>query len=119
MQTIVEPQSMSSASLDRYIEITPGVCGGRPRLAGHRIMVIDIATWRLKLGMALEEIAGKYDLPLAAVYAAMAYYFEHRVEIDQRAEDDRAFVERFQQQHPSRLQEKLQTQRNTLLPTEL
>ncbi|CAN5689621.1 DUF433 domain-containing protein [soil metagenome] len=114
MQPTVDSQSIPSASLDRYIDITPGVCGGRPRVAGHRITVFDIATWRLKLGMALEEIAGKYDLPMAAVYAAMAYYYEHRTEIDRRAEEDRVFIELFQQQHPSFLREKLQAQRNTL-----
>ena len=119
MQTIVEPKLVSSASLDRYIDMTPGVCGGRPRIAGHRITVFDIATWRLKLGMALEEIAGKYDLPLAAVYAAMAYYFDHRVEIDGRAEEDRAVAEAFQQRYPSHLQEKLQAQHNNLARTEL
>ncbi|MEO0014001.1 MAG: hypothetical protein RLZZ535_2390 [Cyanobacteriota bacterium] len=25
-----------------HIEITPGVCGGKPRIAGHRIRVQDI-----------------------------------------------------------------------------
>jgi len=33
---------MTIGSLDRHIEITPGVAGGKPRLAGHRIKVQDI-----------------------------------------------------------------------------
>ena len=28
-----------------HIEITPGVCGGKPRIAGHRIRVQDIVVW--------------------------------------------------------------------------
>jgi hypothetical protein len=29
--------------ISEHIKITPGVCGGKPRLAGHRIRVQDIA----------------------------------------------------------------------------
>ncbi len=28
-----------------HIEITPGVCGGKPRITGHRIRVEDIVVW--------------------------------------------------------------------------
>lgn len=95
-----------------YIEITPDVCGGRPRIAGHRITVADLAVMYIKMGYSLEEIAGKYDLSIASVYAAMAYYFEHRAEIDCRLKEDAEFVEKFQQQHPSKLQAKLKQLRN-------
>lgn len=27
--------------ISEHIEITPGVCGGKPRIAGHRIQVED------------------------------------------------------------------------------
>ncbi|MEK7732296.1 MAG: DUF433 domain-containing protein, partial [Planctomycetota bacterium] len=33
-----------------HIEATPGVCGGRPRIAGHRIRVQDIAVWHESWG---------------------------------------------------------------------
>lgn len=102
---------MTIVSLD-YIEITPDVCGGRPRIAGHRITVADIAVMYTKMAYSLEEIAGKYDLMLASVYAAMAYYFEHREEIDRRLQEDAKFVEAFKQQHPSKLQAKLKQLRN-------
>ena len=102
---------MSIVSLN-YIEITPEVCGGRPRIAGHRITVADITVMYIKMGYSLEEIAGKYDLTLASVYAAMADYFEHRAEIDCRLKEDAEFVEAFKQQHPSKLQAKLKQLRN-------
>jgi uncharacterized protein (DUF433 family) len=93
--------------LDRYIEVTPEVRGGKSRLAGTRIAVADIVLMHLRLGQSLAEIAGKYDLPLAAIHAAMAYYYDHRAEIDQSIEEDQAFAEAFRRDNPSPLQEKL------------
>lgn len=43
-----------------HIEITPGVCGGKPRIAGHRIKVQDIAIWHEKLGLSPDEIVSNY-----------------------------------------------------------
>jgi uncharacterized protein (DUF433 family) len=31
--------------LDGHIEITPGVAGGKPRMAGRRITIQNIAIW--------------------------------------------------------------------------
>jgi uncharacterized protein (DUF433 family) len=93
--------------LDHHIEIAPGVRGGKPHLVGTRITVADIVLMHLRLGQSLEEIAAKYDLPLAAVYAAMAYYYDHRAEIDCAIEEDLAFAEAFRSNNPSPLQEKL------------
>lgn len=93
--------------LDRFIEIAPDVRGGRPRLSGTRIAVADIVLMHLRLGQSLVEIAGKYNLSLAAIHVAMAYYYDHRAEIDQNIEDDQAFAEAFRRNNPSPLQEKL------------
>jgi uncharacterized protein (DUF433 family) len=78
----IEEGRPMTAELDRYIDMTSDIRGGRPRLAGTRITVADLVLMHLRLGQSLEEIAGKYALPLAAVYAAMAYYHDHRAEID-------------------------------------
>lgn len=96
------------ALLDKHIQITQGVRGGKPCLAGRRIAVADIAVMHLKLGMSLEEIAGTYALALSAVHAAMSYYHDHRQEIDKRIEADEAFAEAFKRNNPSLLQAKLQ-----------
>ncbi|GAX39566.1 hypothetical protein NIES4075_05220 [Tolypothrix sp. NIES-4075] len=95
-----------------YIEISSDVRSGKPRIAGTRIAVEDVAMMHLKLGYSLVEIAGKYDLSLASVYAAMAYYFDHRDEIDRRAAQEDELLEVLKQNHPSRLQEKLRLLRN-------
>jgi len=92
---------------DRYIEMTPAVRGGKPHLSGTRLTVADLVVLHWRLGQSLEEIAGKYDLSLAAVYAAMAYYYDHRTEIDRSIEEDSAFAEAFRHNNPSLLQERL------------
>ncbi len=99
---------MSEEVLDRHIEVTPGIRGGKPRIAGTRIAVVDVVLLHLHLARSLEEIAGKYDLPLAGVHAAMAYYYDYRAEIERSLEEDRAFAEAFRHNNPSPLREKLQ-----------
>ncbi len=92
------------------IEITPGVAGGKPRIAGHRITVQNIAVWHERLGRSVDEIADEHDLTLAEVYAALAYYFEHRDEIDRSIEEGQAFVEAMRKSTVSKLKSKLQEQ---------
>lgn len=91
-----------------YIETTPGTRGSKPRIAGTRITVADIVLMHRRLGRALEEIAGTYDLSLAAVYAAMAYYYDHKDEIDQSLDEEESLAEAFRKNNPSLLREKLQ-----------
>jgi len=98
---------MTVKILDRPIEITPGIAGGKPRMAGHRITVQDIVVWHERMGMSADEICAAYDLSLADVYAALAYYFDHRADIDQRIEESEAFVEELRKRTPSILREKL------------
>jgi uncharacterized protein (DUF433 family) len=98
---------MDIINLNRHLEITPGVRGGKPRLAGTRITVTDVAIMHLKLGQSVYEIAAEYNLPLAGVHAALAYYYDHQVEIEQQLEEDDAFVAAFRRDNPSPLQAKL------------
>ena len=102
---------MATETLHQHIEITPGISGGKPRIAGHRITVENIAIWHERMGKNADEIATEYDLTLADVYAALAYYFDHRAEIDQSLEESRTFVKILRQQTSSKLSEKLQEQK--------
>ncbi len=99
---------MTAKTLDQHIEITPGVAGGKPRIAGHRITVQNIVVCHQWLGQSADEIAYEYDLTLADVYAALAYYFDHRTEIDQSIEKGVAFAESLRQSTPSKVRQKLQ-----------
>lgn len=81
-----------------HIEITPGVCGGKPRIAGHRIRVQDIYEWHELVGMSADEIASQFNLTLGQVYAGLAYYFDHREEIQAQMRADEEFVERMKRE---------------------
>lgn len=91
-----------TVDLDKFIELTPGVLGGKPRIAGHRIRVIDVAIWHEKLGLSADSIASKYDLLLAEVYAALAYYHDHREQLEADLQADDAFVVEMKKQYPSK-----------------
>ena len=97
---------MASVTLG-HIEITPGVCGGKPHIAGHRIAVQNVVVWHERMGLDPDEIATTYGLTLSDVYAALAYYHDHRDEIDQSIASDEAFVSELRRQIPSKLAEKL------------
>ena len=87
--------------MNNYISRTPGICGGRPCIAGHRIRVQDIAIEHEWQALAPEEICQQHPgLTLAEVYAALSYYYEHHGEIQAEIEADRAFADRFQHQDP-------------------
>jgi uncharacterized protein (DUF433 family) len=94
-------------TLDEHIVSTPKVMGGKPRIAGHRISVQNIVIWHYELEYTVEQIAGDYNLNLADVYAALAYYHDHKQEIDKSIEDDEKFVEEMKKKTPSKLKKKL------------
>lgn len=94
--------------ISEHIQITPGVCGGKPRIAGHRIRVQDIAIWYEHLNMSPDEIVYHYpSITLADVHAALAYYYDHLDEIRQHIRESEAFVSQLAAQTPSILQRKL------------
>ena len=81
------------SSIIEHIEITPGVCGGKPRIVGHRIKVQDIVIWHEKMGMSPDEIVSQYPgINLSDVYAALAYYYDHLEEIRLYIEEDKKYV---------------------------
>lgn len=98
--------------LDRFIEITPGVSGGKPRVTGRRITVQNLAIWHERMGLSADEIASDYDLSLAEVHAALAYYFDHRDEIEKSIRDGLALAEEMRKAHPSLVKQRLYGRRD-------
>src|SRR5687768_18145309 len=98
---------MVTKTLDEHIEITPHVMGGKPSIAGHRISVQDIVIWHDRLGYTVEKIASDYNLSLADVYATLAYYYDHKEEIDKSIKKGEKFVEEMKRKKPSKLKKKL------------
>ena len=105
---IREEMEMTTKTLNQHIEITPGISGGKPRIAGRRITVENIVIWHERIGKSADEIASDYDITLADVYAALAYYFDHQNEIDQSLEESRAFVDSLRQKFSSKIPQKIQ-----------
>src|SRR5208283_3800656 len=99
---------MATVSLE-HIEITPGICGGKPRIAGHRITVANIVAWHEQTGMSVSEIVETYDgITPADVHAALAYYHDHRDAIEAQMKADEQFVAEMKgKAPPSRLHQLL------------
>jgi len=99
---------MSIPIINSHIEITPGICGSKPRIAGHRIRVQDIVIWHEKMGMSPDEIIYHHPtISLSDVYAALAYYHEHLDEIRQEIKNSEKIVQEVEAQSTSTLQQKL------------
>ena len=94
-------------TLDEHIEITPGVMGGKPRIAGHRISVQNVVIWHNEMGYSVEKIAEDYNLSRADVYAALSYYHDHKEEVDKSIVEGEKFVEEMKKLYPSKLKKKL------------
>ena len=91
------------------IVATPGVCGGKPRIAGTRIKVKHVYVWVEELGMTPAQVVAEYPhLTRAQVHAALAYYWSHRDEIHQDIENEEKLVAELKAKSgPSKLQERL------------
>jgi uncharacterized protein (DUF433 family) len=67
-----------------HITTDPDVCHGRPCIAGTRVRVMDIVAAH-EQGVSPVELQDHFDtrpLTLAEVYAALAYYNDHKDEIE-------------------------------------
>ena len=74
------------------ITTNPEVRGGRPCIAGTGLRVTDVVMATIFHGRSPGEIASDYAISLAEVYAALAYYYQHKtaLDLDIRQQIDRA-----------------------------
>ena len=102
---------MAASTGDRITK-TPGVCGGKACIAGHRVRVLDVVVWHEHQGMSPDEIVSHTPvLTLADVHAALAYYFDHLDEIQREMQAERTYAEEFRRDHPSLVESKLRQER--------
>jgi uncharacterized protein (DUF433 family) len=81
---------------------SPGICGGRPRIAGTGVSVRRIVVW-YKLGLAPEEIADRIGhLSLAQIHAALAYYHANRDAIEVELSAEEAEADRLEREYSPR-----------------
>ncbi|MGE3807042.1 MAG: DUF433 domain-containing protein [Gemmataceae bacterium] len=97
-------------TLDEHIAITPGITGGKPRIAGHRITVENVAIWHERMGWSADRIADEYDLSLADT--ALAYYHDHRAEIDRSIREGDALVKEMKRGWKSKIPSQARKARN-------
>ena len=57
--------------------------GGKPCIVGTSLRVSDIVMAHLFHKRTPDEIASDYEIALAYVYAALAYYYEHKPALDE------------------------------------
>jgi uncharacterized protein (DUF433 family) len=95
-----------------HIEIVEGAGGPKPRIIGHNIRVKDVVGWYGKLGMSAAEIIEQFpQITQADVYAALAYYWDHKDGLDRTWAEADARDDEMMRLHPGRLQEKLKQRR--------
>lgn len=73
----------------KHIVRDDNTLGGKPYIEGHRIAVHHIAWWYSQ-GESAEAIVRDYHLTPAEVHAALAYYYDHKDEIDSDIEREAA-----------------------------
>ncbi len=82
---------------------------GKPCIAGTGIRVWDVYVLSERQGKTPDEIVAAFPhITLADVHAALAYYWDHKQEIDQQMKDADEFVQQLKDAHgPGPLTRKL------------
>ncbi len=87
-----------------HIVRTPETCAGLPRIEGTRITVNLVAREVVRARRTPEEVLIAHpQLTLAQIHAALAYYFDHRAEVDASVQDADKFEADLRARFPSRL----------------
>jgi uncharacterized protein (DUF433 family) len=72
---------------------------GKPWLIGTQIKVIEVALDRIAYHWDGDEIQRNHPyLTLGQIHSCLAYYYDHRAEMDQLIEDDLQYVEQMRRQ---------------------
>jgi uncharacterized protein (DUF433 family) len=91
------------------IEMRPSAIHGQKAcIAGTRISVEDVYIWYELMGKTVDQIVAEYPiLTHAQIHSALAYYFDHAVEIREQAKRGREEAERIKASNPPKLAAKL------------
>jgi uncharacterized protein (DUF433 family) len=66
--------------------------------------VQDVVIWHERMGLSADEIASKHpQANVAAIYAALSYYHDHREEIDGQMRRGEEIAEQLRAEIPSKL----------------
>lgn len=110
--TLTQNATNPSDPREPRIVSTPGTCGGKPRIDGTRITVKHIVLDHQRGGMSPDEIVSTYPhLTLSDVYTALAYYHNHRAEIDANIQEDDDDWAEIQRQNPGSLIDRIRARK--------
>lgn len=72
----------------------PEVRGGQPLIAGTTLRVSDLASYHTLAGLTPEQLSAQFDIDMARVHAALAYYYQNKTAIDAeiRSNSDQAEI---------------------------
>jgi uncharacterized protein (DUF433 family) len=91
---------LSDPSIETSSEMivsTPGTCGGKPRIAGHRIRVQDVVVLKEHMGLTLDEIVASYpSMTPEKIDAALEYYQAHREEIERDLKEEEKLADQLE-----------------------
>ncbi len=96
-----------------HIEIVEGARGPKPRIKGTGIRVKDVVGWYQDMGWSVAQILEEFPhLTPAGIHAALAYYWDHKDELEAKWAADDAWVQAMMRQEPpSRLRKMLEQRR--------
>ena len=77
---------------------TKGTVGGKARIDGTRVRVIDIVQDYEVSGNAIPEIADNYNLSSVQVLEALKYYYQHPEEIREEIRSEKNLLEKFKKE---------------------
>ena len=82
----------------------PNVRGGRPCIIGTDLRVLDLVISKIFGERTPDELAQDYDLSMAEVHTALAYYYCNKDEIDSDIRDDFKRSDELERQGLNRIQ---------------
>jgi uncharacterized protein (DUF433 family) len=65
-----------------FVVSDPEVRGGQPLIMGTTLRVSDLAAYHTLAGLTPEQLSVQFDIDLARVHAALAYYYQNKAAID-------------------------------------
>ena|SRR5664279_4084790 len=71
----------------------PAIRGGQPIIGGTNVRLVDVIASYLYRGLSREELSVNFALDLGQAHAALAYYYQHKAEIDAQMRQNAAEVE--------------------------
>lgn len=84
--------------IQQHIEFVQSERGPVPKVKGTDIRVVDVVFWHQHLRMSAYEIVHDHaPLSLADVYAALAYYWDNRDELELEVGRDPGYAEKLRE----------------------